>query len=75
MYLAEPHLAGQAVRVSVETHAHHSARGRAPFEGAEHARQTVIHWNSHTTTIFRALGMFQVSVTVGFPKRRASVLC
>src|SRR5207244_10323724 len=48
-------------------------RGRAAFEGAEHVRHTVIHWNSHTTTIFLGYGMFQFATTAGFPTTRASV--
>ena len=38
-------------------------RGRAAFEGAEHVRHTVIHWNSHTTTIFLGYRMFQFATT------------
>ena len=48
-------------------------RGRAAFEDAEHARHTVTHWNSHTTTIFRGYGMFELATTAGFPNTRASV--
>jgi hypothetical protein len=48
-------------------------RGRAPLEGAEHVRQTVIDWNSHTTTTFRGYGMFQFATMVGLPKTWVSV--
>ncbi len=47
--------------------------GRAPLEGAEHVRQTVIDWNSHTTTTFRGYGMFQFATMVGLPKTWVSV--